>query len=329
VNEPPSDVAARAPVSSLPSSLVTGVGFPYIADLPTEIYQSGLIDLVEVTPESLCRERRSGGRRTLELIPSHVERARQTCDGLPIVVHGVELSIGSADGWNDAYVDMLDRLWAMWPFLWHSEHLGFQTIPHPGASARDFLSVGVPLPLPSTREAVDLVAPRAAALRERYGVPFLLENPAHYLFDLPFDDEIAGETGLMNAIVEQGGCGQLLDLHNLYCNALNFGVDVADLLAGVRLERVVEIHVAGGCWRDGFYMDGHNAGVPDAVWRLLEDVVPRAPQLAGLVFEVLDEAAPQLGPKLICHELERAREIWRRLRRPEAVTIAAGGASAC
>ncbi len=312
---------------------ISGVGFPYIADLPPEIYRSGLIDFVEVTPESLCRERRVGGQRALDLIPSHVERARQTCDGLQIVIHGVELSIGSAEGWNDAYIDMLDRFWKMWPFQWHSEHLGFQTVPPAcpaGASTRDFVSVGVPLPLPSTREAVDLVAPRAAGLCDRYGVPFLLENPAHYLFDLPFDDEIQGEIGLMNAIVERGRCWQLLDLHNLYCNAVNFGIDVASLLQGVRLERVLEIHVAGGSWRDGFYMDGHNAGVPEPVWRLLEDVLPRAPNVAGVVFEVLDEAAPRLGPKLIGRELERAREIWHRYRRRSgADVIVARGTAEC
>jgi uncharacterized protein (UPF0276 family) len=319
-------------VSASPRS-VTGVGFPYIAGLPTEIYRSGLIDFVEITPESLCRERRVGGRRTLDLIASHVERARETCDGLPIVIHGVELSIGSAEGWNDAYVDMLDRFWTTWPFQWHSEHLGFQTVPPAGpagAPAQDFVSVGVPLPLPNTREAVDLVAPRAAALCDRYGVPFLLENPAHYLFDLPFDDEIDGETSLMNAIVRRGRCWQLLDLHNLYCNAINFGVDVAGLLRGVRLDRVLEIHVAGGSWRDGFYMDGHNARVPDAVWRLLEDVLPRTPNLAGVVFEVLDEAAPRLGPKVICEELEKAQEIWRRCRWRSGVAVPrAHGASPC
>jgi uncharacterized protein (UPF0276 family) len=298
---------------ALPAAAPTpiGVGFPYLPGLPVEIYRSGLVDFVELTPETLCRERRDGPARTLSLVPAHVERAQEVCGPLPITVHGVELSIGSALGWNDAYVAMLDRLWAEWPFRWHSAHLGWQTVPDEAGGAGGVLEVGVPLPLPPTVEAAALVASRAAALGVRYPVPFLLENPAHYLADLPGDDEIEGETGLMNRITEDGGCWQLLDLHNLYCNSLNFAADVRALLGGVRLDRVIEIHVAGGSWREGVYMDGHDGRVPEPVWELLEEVLPRAENVAGLVFEVADEPWPRLEPDVIEGELERARQIWR------------------
>ena len=289
-----------------------GVGFPYVAELPAELYRSGLIDFVEVMPEGLCREGRSGTGRTLGLIPAHVDRARETCGVLPTVVHGVELSIGSAHSWNAAYLDLLDELQPAWPFHWHSEHLSFQTITGDDGGV---LEIGVPLPLPATAEAAALVAARAAALAARYGVPFLLENPAHYLADLPTDAGLGGEAGLMNRVVEDGGCWQLLDLHNLHCNALNFGTPARALLAGVRLDRVVEIHVAGGSWQDGFYMDGHDGRVPEPVWELVDEVLPRAPNVAGLVFEVLNEIAPRLGVDLIAGELERARRVWRAHRR--------------
>jgi uncharacterized protein len=100
--------------------------------------------------------------------------------------------------------------------------LSYQTIPTCG---RESLDIGVPLPLPGTAEVVRLVGPRAAAIRRRYGVPFLLENPAHYLTRLTYEPKISDEVGLMTAITEHGCCGQLLDLHNLYCNAVNHGFD--------------------------------------------------------------------------------------------------------
>jgi len=92
------------------------------------------------TPEVLCRERRGG---TLELLPERVARAQDVCGALPMVAHGVELSIGSAHGCNTAYLDMLEQFQACWAFLWHSEHLGFQTI---GDDAHT-LATGVPLPI--------------------------------------------------------------------------------------------------------------------------------------------------------------------------------------
>ncbi|HVO23998.1 MAG TPA: DUF692 family protein [Candidatus Margulisiibacteriota bacterium] len=304
-------ISRGAPVetAALPGPL--GVGFTYIAELPPELYQPGLLDFVEVTPEALCRERREGTTRSMVLVPEQVERARETCGTLPIVVHGVELSIGSAHSWNSAYLDMLDSFQMTWPFLWHSEHLGFQTIPGDGGTSLD---IGVPLPLPATEEVVLLVANRSAALRRRYGVPFLLENPAHYLAKLPYDPAIGDEFELMKRITASGGCLQLLDLHNLYCNSVNHGFDAFEAIDRMNLDRVVEIHVAGGAWREGFWMDAHDGRVPKRVWELLEYTLPRGPNVCGVVFELLGENALRLGADAIAAEVDQARRMWRHCR---------------
>ncbi|HEV2201112.1 MAG TPA: DUF692 family protein [Bryobacteraceae bacterium] len=287
------------------------MGFPYIAELPAKLYRSGSVDFVEVTPETLCRQRTAGTGGALEIVEDRVDRAREICGALPMVVHGVELSIGSAHGWNAAYLDMLDAFQASWPFVWHSEHLGFQTIPgEDGAS----LEVGVPLPLPPTKEAVALVADRSAAIARRYAVPFLLENPAYYIADLPCDPEIGDDIGLIAAILDRSDGCLLLDLHNVYCNAVNHGFDPFAAIDRAPLNRVVEIHVAGGSPRDGFWMDGHNGRVPERVWELLEYTLPRARHTAGVVFEVLDEFAPRLGAEAIVEQLGRIRDIWTRRR---------------
>jgi uncharacterized protein (UPF0276 family) len=288
-----------------------GIGLPYIASLPAELYDLALLDFVEITPETLCWERRNGRATTIELDPDELERARQTCGALPIVVHGVELSIGSAHGWNAAYLDMLDSFQACWPFTWHSEHLGFQTIPGEDGAT---LNIGVPLPQPATKEAVRIVSVRSAAILARYDVPFLLENAASYLNSLPADPEIGDDVGLMRAITERSGCFQLLDLHNVYCDAVNQRVDPMAVIGRMPLDRVIEIHVAGGSWRDGFWMDAHDSRVPERVWRLLEHTLPRTPNVAGVVFEILDDPATRLGADVIANELLTARDIWRRCR---------------
>jgi uncharacterized protein (UPF0276 family) len=285
-----------------------GVGFPYISVLPPDLYRPGLIDFVEITPESLCRARRDGG---LNIIPEKLEQARVVCGEFPIVVHGVDLSIGSAREVNTAYLDMLDRFQDSWPFLWHSEHLSYQTIPAEDGAP---ISIGTPLPLPGAAETVGLVAARAAVIRRRYGVPFLLENPAHYLTGLPYETEIGDEIGLMTAITEQSGCGQLLDLHNLYCNAVNLGFDAFAAIDRTRLDRVIEIHVAGGRLEDGFWMDAHDSRVPNPVWKLLEYTLPRCPNIAGVVFELLDFYALKVGTDAIAEALSRVRDLWRSCR---------------
>jgi uncharacterized protein (UPF0276 family) len=82
----------------------------------------------------------------------------------------------------------------------------------------------------------------------------------------------------------------------------------------MRLDRVGEIHVAGGSWQDGFWMDAHDSRVPEPVWELLEYALPRTPRAGGVVFEVLEEHVSRLGVDLIAAELLRARDIWNRCR---------------
>ena len=289
-----------------------GVGFGCDLTLPGALYTADLLDFVEITPEILHHEDHAGGRKRLVPDRARFDAARRRCGDLPIAVHGVELSIGSAHGMHIPCLLMMDEFQREWPFLWYSEHLHFQTIRDDNGTV---MNTGVPLPLPATREAAELVARRAALIQRRYGVPFLLENPAHYLSDLPADPEIGDEFGLMNRITALSGCGQLLDLHNLYCNATNFHFDPATALNRINLDRVGEIHIAGGSWHDGFYMDAHNGRVPEPVWDLLEHTLSRAPWIQGVVFEVLEVYLDRLGPDAIAAELERARAIWRHYRR--------------
>jgi uncharacterized protein (UPF0276 family) len=273
------------------------------------LYRSDLVDFVEVTPETLCRQRGAGKEVRIDILPDLMALAQETCAGLPMVVHGVELSIGSAHGWNDAYLRTLDSFQREWPFVWHSEHLGFQTI---SGADNATIAVGVPLPLPATKEAVDLVTTRSAAILERYGVPFLLENPAHYFSNFLSDPEVGDDIGLMRAISEGSGCRLLLDLHNLYCNAVNHDFDPFAAIDRMPLDRVTEIHVAGGSRRNGFWMDAHDGRVPERVWEMLEYTLPIVPNLAGVVFELLEQHAVTLGAAAIAEELTRARNIWTR-----------------
>ena len=285
-----------------------GVGFGCHLALPSALYTRDVLDFVEITPELYHREERVDG--CIQLAPDRelIDAARRRCEGLPVTMHCVSLSIGSAHGVYEPCLAMVDRLQREWAFDWLSEHLQFQTTLGADGEATN---TGIPFPMPPTNEAADLVAGRAASIQRRYGVPFLLENPAHYLPDLPADKEVGDEFGLMERIVTRSGCRQLLDLHNLHCNAINFGFSPSAALDRIRLDRVGEIHVAGGSWRDGFYMDAHDGRVPDQVWELLEQTLSRAPYISGVVFEILDEYLERLGPDGIARELERARAIWR------------------
>lgn len=292
-----------------------GIGFPYQRGMH-EVIQAGrhLIDFFEISPELLCHERVADGQRFLDYHPTWLAEALQWTAERPVVIHGLSLSIGSASGWDENYLSILDLFHAHRSFVWHSEHLGFMLTTD--AAGRP-LHTGIPLPLPFTEEALDLLVPRMQALSHRYGVPFLIENLTYYLPQLPADggrDEIA----FLNDLVERSGCGLLLDLYNFRCNATNFGFDAIAALSRLRLDRVVEIHLAGGTTHDGFVLDVHSDVVPEPVWELLEWTVARTPHLAGIVYELLEQALPIVGSEGVCRQLERARHIWAKYNTSES-----------
>lgn len=284
-----------------------GVGFTWQPELK-EALGTGwdLIDFLEISPDVLCREAVTDQGRSLEYHPTLLQEALAAATERPLVIHGLGLSIGSATGWSEEYIDILDQFYRQQPFRWHSDHLAFLLTSTPDGQP---LHTGIPLPLPFTEEALELLVPRAAAMNERYGVPFLLENLTYYLPGLPCDkgwDEIA----FLNELTKRSGCGLLLDLYNFHCNAVNFGFDALEALQQLRLESVIEIHLAGGATHDGFLTDIHTREVPEPVWKLLEWIVPRAPNLAGIVYEVMEPAIPLLGAERLTAQLEHVRRIW-------------------
>ncbi|MDX2029256.1 MAG: DUF692 family protein [Blastocatellia bacterium] len=295
-----------------------GVGFTWQPGLQAALGRGWeLLDFVEISPDVLCRESMAGGGRRLEYREALLAEALRTAAERPVVIHGLGLSIGTAAGWDEEYLRILDLFHERQPFCWHSDHLACLT-------AAPQTHAGIPLPLPLTDEAIALVAPRARALGERYGVPFLLENITHYLPNLPTErgrDEIA----FLNDLTEAADCGLLLDLYNFHCNAVNFGFDALEALSRLRLDRVIEIHLAGGAAHDGFLTDVHTREVPEPVWELLEWIAPRAPNLAGIVYEVMEQAVPRLGPARLTAQLERVRAVWdaRAASKPERSAHAA------
>lgn len=284
-----------------------GVGFTWQPELKHLIGRAWeLIDFLEISPDVLCRETVANGERTMEYHPNLLGAALKSARERPIVVHGLGLSIGTAEGWNEDYLRILDRFHQQQKFCWHSEHLSFLVTTSPAGTP---LHTGIPLPMPYTQEAIDLLAPRARALGARYGAPFLLENLTYYLPGLPAENGW-DEIDFLNELTSASGCGLLLDLYNFYCNAVNFGFDACKALSRLRMESVVEIHIAGGAAYDGFLTDIHTRETPDPVWELLEQIAPSAPNLAGIVYEVMEPAIPRLGAERITAQLERVRAIW-------------------
>lgn len=233
-------------------------------------------EFFEISPETLWDERLEPSAAHATILDI-VERS-----GRPVVGHGINLSPGTPDG--DARVERhlaaITREHASFGFRWYSEHLGF--------TSAAGLVAALPLPLPPRDETRRTLADRVARL-QRIVPDVALENQAA-LFAL---GDPVKEPEFLNEVCAAARCGLLLDLHNAYTNCRNFGIPLDDWLAALDLSRVIEIHVSGGsesnpAWlasRRVFRLDSHDGDVPGEVWRALDEVLPRCPNLRGVVLE--------------------------------------------
>lgn len=267
-------------------------------------------DYYEVAPETLWRAR--GGR----LWPNgfHRQFAALRGRGRFFVAHGVGLSLGSAAPADAArrrqWLQRVRADHSVFGFRWYTDHLG--------ASALDGLAMTLPLPLPMTAEAARVVRRRLSQMQRVVGDVGVENSVAYFLLGDPLD-----EPRFLMDCVRARGCHLLVDLHNVYTMARNFGFAPAAYLARLDPAKVIEIHVSGGSDSDPAWLpsgrvlrlDGHDGAVPEAVWRLLESFAPRCPNLRGVTLERMEGTVGDADVPLLQAELSRLRRTVQRRRR--------------
>ncbi|MGV9406649.1 DUF692 domain-containing protein [Streptomyces sp. NPDC003667] len=266
--------------------LGTGIGWrPEIAD--TVEAMPG-IDWVEVVAENVCPGH----------LPESLLRLRER--GVTVIPHGVSLGLGGAErpgpGRLTALAERVAALGA--PLV--TEHIAF--VRAGGAlTASPHLEAGHLLPVPRTRDALDVLCENVRLAQDALPVPLALENIAA-LFSWPGEELTEGQ--FLSELVERTGVRLLVDVANLHTNHVNRGEDPVAALAALPLEAIAYVHVAGGFERDGVWHDSHAHPVPRAVLDILTDLASRVTP-PGVLLE-RDDDFP--GPAELRRELDVVRE---------------------
>jgi uncharacterized protein len=216
----------------------------------------------------------------------------------PIVPHGIDLSIGTDRPVGAGYLEGLSALVKRLNAPWFTDHLCFTRV--------DGYNLGQLTPLQFSEETVEIVVRKIKRIKEKIPKPFLLENITYY-FQFPGNE--MSEPAFMTRVLEEADIGMLLDLCNLYINSINHGYDPYHFLASIPLDRVVQIHIAGGHQHHTKWIDSHSYSVHPEVFRLLEYVVSSAP-VKGIILE-RDDNFPSSFQEVIA-DLAKAREIFNR-----------------
>ncbi|MEU1792054.1 DUF692 domain-containing protein [Streptomyces sparsogenes] len=261
--------------------LGTGIGWrPEIAD---DIERLPGIDWVEVVAENVCPGH----------LPDGLRRLRER--GTTVVPHGVSLGLGGAERPDASRLAALaERAEALGSPL-VTEHIAFVRAGGP-RTASPAAEAGHLLPVPRTRDALDVLCENVRIAQESLPVPLALENIAALI---TWPDEELTEGQFLAELVERTGVRLLIDVANLHTNRVNRGEDPAAALDALPTSAIAYVHVAGGIERDGVWHDSHAHPVTRPVLDVLAELCARtAPP--GVLLERDDNfpAASELAAEL-------------------------------
>ncbi len=207
---------------------------------------------------------------------AHVEALVHIRERYPLSLHGVGLSLGSADEINLPHMQRVRSAMQRFEPTLVSEHLSWISVD--GRFANDLL------PLPYTDEALRHVSTRISQAQDFLGRQILIENVSSYL---QFDCSRMPEWEFLAGVAAESGCGILLDLNNIYVAACNGGYEPLCYLNAIDSGAVQEIHLAG---HDRVAIEGvqllidtHGSPVCDAVWDLYAAALRRFGDVPTLI----------------------------------------------
>jgi uncharacterized protein (UPF0276 family) len=202
----------------------------------------------------------------------HQDLLLQVAERYPIALHGVNLNLGGVDSLDWDYLRTIKQLMKTCNAIHYSEHACFSQY-----QQRYFHDL---CPLPFTEEAVQHLAHRITRVQAFLGERILLENVSSYL---SYQESEMTEAEFLTCIAHKSDCLLLLDINNVYVNAINHNLDADDFLATLPKQRIAEIHLAGHEEKDNFLLDTHSRPVAEPVWNLYSKAVSMFGQTPTLI----------------------------------------------
>ena len=206
---------------------------------------------------------------------------RQGRAAYPVCLHGVGLSLGSADGVDPWHLDRLQQLVAHIEPLRVSDHACFAKGQLDARGGARTVHASDLLPTPFSTEALDVMVANVQQVQERLQRSISVENLSAYVH---WNHSDMLETEFLCALAQRSGCGLLLDVNNIYVNALNDRLRGADVdpaqrcrawMDAIAPQAVTEIHLAGHADCGDIVIDDHGSMVCDEVWALYQHALRR------------------------------------------------------
>ena len=211
------------------------------------------LDFIQIHPEHIIQEEGGTYREQLDALRHHYN----------VIMHGFGLSIGSSAPLDREYLLLVRDLLKEHPEAVFSDHFSWSSL-----SKHHFHDL---IPLIQNKETVDYMVERIDTAQEIIGSPILLENISSYM---RYKDSTMSEFEFINEITRKTGCYVLLDVNNIWCNAVNFKEDPLEVIGTLEKDSVKGYHLAGCSLENKgngpVYIDYHKEAVHDEVWTLYQ-----------------------------------------------------------
>ena len=264
-----------------------GVGLGYRDAFRTDVFRNAnQIDFLEITADHFFDPK-----------PESNELLKLLASRFPLIPHGLGLSLGSADGLDRGYLNMLKRVVETVQPAWWSEHISFCRV--------GGIDIGHLTALPKTKATLRCLKENIRVATSEIGAPLILENITQ---SIEYENDTFDEASFLGEVLNENNCGLLLDVTNLYINSINYRFDAVQVLNRLPRDRIVQLHFVGFDREGDLLIDGHSHATNLEIWQLLEEVVRYAP-VCGAILE-RDEQLPPFSD--ILTELANMREIMNR-----------------
>ena len=289
-----------------------GVGIVYVPGLEPLLEPGNTcVDVLEIEPQALWNYKCKASQ-PYSLPDYTLQHLRSLTQ--PKIIHSVGFGLGGTHRASKIFAEALAKTVKTFDAPWASEHLSFTYV---GFGKKAFFT-GFMMPALHTVEGAITAAESIIDLGNQLPVPLAVETTVNYL--KPRKGELSdGE--FVALAVEKADCGILLDLHNIWANEQNGRQTVKDFLATIPLERVWEIHLAGGFESNGYWLDAHSGAVPESVMELTEELIPALPNLRAVIYEIFPAFIPLFGLDAIEEQLDKIKAIYTGAKQLKASSI--------
>ncbi|MEM2856056.1 MAG: DUF692 family protein [Candidatus Nitrosocaldaceae archaeon] len=276
-----------------------GVGLTYFLSLEPFIQSNiDLIDVIEIEPQNFWHHTLSDEFKMDKEVMEKIKNI--PCKK---IIHSVSIPIGGTVIPDYKQILLLNNIIKEIESPWISEHLSFNSVRYNGI----MFNTGFLLPPIQSKRSVEYISRNINILKDEFQVPFAIETGVNYL--KPNNNEVR-DSEFVRMIVERSECGILLDLHNIWANELNGREKVEDFISNIPLDKVWEVHLAGGTREDNYWLDAHAGTIPDQLIEIAKNVIPRLRNLHAIIFELYPSYATKIEQNILREQLKILHSLW-------------------